>query len=461
MSLKAQRLFINLAIIIILTGGTTAAILYARGYRPSLKEKQIQGTGLISLTSYPKTAQVFLNDRLTTVTDDRIYLTPGKYNVKIAKQGFYPWTKTIAVKGEAVSETGARLFPVIPATTPLTFYQVNQSQISPDGSHLAFTLNDSPFAANNGLYILSLNSSLLNNNQITQIAENTTINFSKSRLLWSPDNSQILAIFTSKTENSKTKKSTEKITSAYLLNTKGMNSTSQLNDVTVRLPLILGQWQTQLAKLDQSAYSQIPEFILEILTKKSANVYFSPDKEKVLYSPILDIELPANELGNKLPNYNSTDETRSLKANSFYVYDLKEGTNYQITAGKNTSDLPKTLIAQAPAPSIIDTATQSANDPTTIPLDTDPLMLFTKLASQTDSGLTTNLRWFADSSHLLILKSDGVDIVDYDNLNTTNLISSPILNNLAISSSDGNRLVILTSLNQKPDTFNLISLDLK
>src|SRR5258706_1323586 len=166
---KTKRLFINLLIVLFLAAGTFVAIQFAKGYRPNLQNRSLQGTGLLSVTSYPKSARVNINDKLTTVTDDKLYLTPGSYAVKIEKDGFHPWIKTILIKSELVTSADPRLFPIIPATAPLTFYQVRNATTSPDGARIAYVLKDAPQDSGNGLYVHTITNNLLSspNVQIT------------------------------------------------------------------------------------------------------------------------------------------------------------------------------------------------------------------------------------------------------------------------------------------------------
>jgi hypothetical protein len=433
---KAKRLIINILILLFLAGGTVAAIQYAKGYRPNLKEGSLQGSGLLNVTSYPKSARVVINDKLTTVTDDKLYLYPGTYNVKIEKDGFHPWTKSVPLKPELVSNADARLFPIITATSPLTFYQVGNAAANPDGSKIAYVLTKSPVDTANGLYVHSLSGNFLGS-QYTQITDNATKDFTKALLIWSPDSTQLLAVFSEKT------KTTEKITSALLLSTKGMNNVKTMSDVTLRLPLIVSQWQDQYAKINLPTIALFPKYLSEILTTKAVNVYFSPDKEKVFYTPTADLTLPANEIGKALPNINATTDSRSLQKNKTYLFDLKEGTNYAVTAASNSADIKKNII-------IAVDATPSSS-----------IATLKQLKAQTESYTVGNLSWYSNSHQLIVTGAEGVNIVDYDGLNMTNITYVQPLLGFAISNPDGSQLILLTNINQKADTYNLISFDLK
>ncbi|KKT65783.1 MAG: Serine/threonine protein kinase [Candidatus Collierbacteria bacterium GW2011_GWC2_44_30] len=391
---------INLFIILFLIVGTFVAIQFAKGYRPNLENRSLSGTGLLSVSSYPKSARVIINDKLTTVTDDKLYLLPGTYTVKIEKDGFHPWVKTLPIKNELVTASDARLFPIITATSPLTFYQVKNSALNTDGTKIAYVLKDSPQEITNGLYIHSLSGNLLGSSNV-QIAENTPKDYSQALLIWSPDSSQILAVFTEKdlpagrqVPATKNSKQTERISATYLLSTKGMNS-RVLSDVTLRLPLIISEWQDQFAKLNLPTLNLFPRYMIDLLTNNAVNVYFSPDKEKVFYTALLDTTLPENEIAKTLPNINSTQETRNLIKNQTYLFDLKEGTNYLLPFATKSSELTKELIVSV-------SATPSAS-----------LSIIRQLKAQTESRLTTNLSWYSNSRQLIVTNQDGMSLTSF------------------------------------------------
>ncbi len=433
---KKKRLLINIATVVFLIIGTSVAIQFAKGYRPSLENKSLQGTGLLNLTSYPKSARVIINDKLTTVTDDKLYLTPGNYKVSIEKDGFHTWSKTLPIKAELVTNTDARLFPIITATSPITFYQVKNISLNPDGTKIAYTLNNAPQSESNGLYVHSLTNNLLGSST-TLIAENTpSRDYSESLLVWSPDSTQILSIFTEKTKTS------ENITSSYLLTTKEKNSVT-LPDATIRLPLIVSEWENQISQINNANLVLLPEFLRELVTNNSTNVYFSPDKEKLAYSPKINTKLPENKIGAALPNINSSQETRDLTKEKTYIFDIKEGTNYEVPLASKSSEIQQELILLA-SPS----ATVKLED-------------IKQIKAQTESYFVSNLSWYSSSRQLIVVNETGINIVDYDGQNLVNINPVTPLNNFAISSTDGTKLVALTNLNQKPEIYNLISFDLK
>lgn len=432
-SIKRDRILITILAFLLLAGGTLLTIKIAKGYRPNIRQMTLKGTGLLSVTSYPKNAQVFINDRLTTVTDDTLYLSPTEYAIKIIKTGFYPWTKTFPIESELVSSTDARLFPAIASSTPLTFYQVSKPLVSPDGNRLVYVLTNSPFSQDNGIYVLSLGNNTLLGNQIVQIADMSVYDYTLAELVWSPDGTQILAIF----------HDGKKIISSHLLSSRNMNQAKTLVDATIRLTMLLAQWQEQLASINKNNLTRLPELMEKIATASAINVYFSPDREKLLYTAKEDRILPDNLIGKVIQGVNPTTQIRKLAAGKTYVYDLKEDRNYLIKEANFDPRTAQPLVTNENLP------------------QTSILEQISLLRGQTDPHATGNLSWYSTSRHLVVSNSDGASIVEYDDNNLTPIISAKINGNFAASSADGSRLLILSNLNQKPDVFNLISLDLK
>ncbi len=214
-------------------------------------------------------------------------------------------------------------------------------------------------------------------------------------------------------------------------------------DATLRLPLIISQWQDQYAKINLPSLALYPKFLSDILINKSVNVFFSPDKDMVFYTPSENINLPGNEIGKSLPNINSTPETRNLQKDKTYLFDLKEGTNYLEASASNSADLKKIIITASDATPSADVASLK------------------QLKAQTESYTVGNLSWYSNSRNLVVTNIDGVNIADYDGLNLTNITSVIPLSGFAVSNPDGSHLVLLTNINQKPDIYNLISFDLK
>src|SRR5579872_615315 len=183
-----RQLLISFFILLFLAIGTTVAIFYGKGYRFDLTGTKsfLKGTGLLVATSSPDGAQVVINGHLTTATNNTINLAPGQYNVKIYKDGYFPWEKTIDVEEEVVSKAEALLFPTTPQLQSITTTGALQPVIDPSMTKIAYVVA-SQSAHLNGIYVLDMgNRSLLSlTNSSTQIADSSTVDFSNAILSWS------------------------------------------------------------------------------------------------------------------------------------------------------------------------------------------------------------------------------------------------------------------------------------
>src|ERR1039457_3144585 len=103
-----KQILISLSILLLLITVTVFVILYGKGYRLLIQHgATITKTGILNLSSDPTGAQVYINDHLTTATNNSLNLPPGKYNVKIQKDGYLEWQKDFEIKREVVSNADA------------------------------------------------------------------------------------------------------------------------------------------------------------------------------------------------------------------------------------------------------------------------------------------------------------------------------------------------------------------
>ena len=129
LKILGSRVIYTLLSMVIIALGSYLAIQYARGSWRVANNRIVANTGLLNANSFPTGAQVFIDDKLITATDDTIYLEPDVYQVKIVKEGYSPWYKTLTIQSELVTQSNALLFPSAPSITPLTFTGIDN--ISP------------------------------------------------------------------------------------------------------------------------------------------------------------------------------------------------------------------------------------------------------------------------------------------------------------------------------------------
>lgn len=80
-------------------------ILYTAGYRYNAKKAQVERNGTLIVDSFPTKADVFIDDKatgeVTPITFQNI--TPGVHRIRIAKQNYRSWEKSLDVRSELVT----------------------------------------------------------------------------------------------------------------------------------------------------------------------------------------------------------------------------------------------------------------------------------------------------------------------------------------------------------------------
>jgi len=141
-----------LGILILITAGV---VLYSRGWRMDLSQRGLTQTGMILAKSLPDGARVFLDGALVGATDSTITsLSEGTYHLKIEKEGYASWEKTVEVKPELVTDVIAILPPISPSLTSITQSGARLVTAAPSGSKAVFI-------SSGKLYVLPLNSQFL------------------------------------------------------------------------------------------------------------------------------------------------------------------------------------------------------------------------------------------------------------------------------------------------------------
>lgn len=119
---KRTRTILFWACVILFLTAAPTVVLYSQGYRINLRPaegaKIITQTGGLFLKVVPKQTEVYVNGELKNKTDFFFgsvligNLLPGKYEVEVQKDGFYPWTKTLQIQEKQVTEAKSIfLFP--------------------------------------------------------------------------------------------------------------------------------------------------------------------------------------------------------------------------------------------------------------------------------------------------------------------------------------------------------------
>ncbi len=243
------------------------AIFLAKGFRISPTEKRIIGTGIINISSEPDAASVFVDGHLTTATNATVAsLTPKNYSVRVVKEGFIPWEKSVEVKEGLVSEIKVTLFPAIPTIYPLTFTSLANPTLSPDGSKLAYIV---PKEKKAGVWVWTMVKeqpiAFARSSEPHQIITSSNIDFSRATLSWSPDSKQILAAV----DNNN-----------YLLDPDRLNTDPR--DITPILSATLNEWEETKKLADTQLWETIKDVSVKKVASDSGFLKWSPDETKFM-----------------------------------------------------------------------------------------------------------------------------------------------------------------------------------
>lgn len=379
-----RSLIIILSVFSFVIIGTVIAIIFARGYQLNNTQNglKLNATGLLSATSVPKSASVYLNDKLITATDDTLNLTPGLYQVKIVKDGYLPWTKTYEIKKEVVYQTDAELFRSVPDLRPLTLSGALNPTISPDLSKIIFAVASASAQKDNGLYLIDITDNLiaLGRNTPRQIASNYPgIDWSKASFKFSPNSRQIIASFKSPQAN-------------YLIQLDNPITQNNLLDITVKLPLIQSDWLTQEQDIVKIRLDRLPLAVKTAISTDSAQkINLNSSDDKVLYLAIADVNLP-DHIISAPPAQSTQAQSRNIYKGNYYVYDLKQDTNFLIGSSTQIS----------------------------------------------------NISWIPNSNSLCLVQNNQIQAIEYDATNLVTLFGGIINPNTVFPWADGSKIITLT-----------------
>ena len=395
-----KKIFVYIATVLFLIITTVAVILYGKGYNFSFGDGKIDllGTGLLAATSQPDGAGIYINNHLSSATNNTISLPPGEYQIKIAKSGYFPWEKKIKIEKEVVASAYALLLPNAPKLENITDSGVSGPVIDPSRTKIAYTVSGADNSRKNGIYILdmSLRPILTLQSSSTQIVDDTIDNFSQAKISWSPDAKELVATVSAGTNASTT----------YLLKTS-FNQNPQ--DVTETLSTVNASWNKQKESQEKSQIFGLKAKLISLIKEDFKILSWSEDETKILYSASQSATLPLI-INPPLIGANSTKQERTINKEAVYVYDIKEDKNFKI-------------------------------------LDSMPNPL--------------SLTWFSDSKHLIYVNDKKISIMDYDGQNKTTVFAGPFIDNYAYPWPDGSKILILTDLGNPTISPNLYTIGLK
>ncbi len=276
----SKRFLFTLFTLIVIGILASAAIFFSKGYRISPKDGAITGTGILSVTSTPDQASVYLDSHLTIATNANVNsLLPKTYDVKITKEGFIPWEKKVEIKEGLVTEIKATLFRSIPTVYPLTYSGINNLIMSPDNSKILYVIPGTTNQPANqarlderkgGVWIWDMSSRGVNfargNDQRQVAISRTNLDFTKATFRWSPDSTQIIATIGD---------------TYYLIDPTRLNDPPR--DITATVQPTLTGWDTDEQSKNAARIASIKNIALPNTASGSAHLRWSADETKLLY----------------------------------------------------------------------------------------------------------------------------------------------------------------------------------
>lgn len=128
-------------------------IFYIRGITYDTGDNRYLKTGILSIESEPKSAEIILDDKsVDTTPSDIRFLKPGGYNVKVQKPGFHTWEKRLEILPNKVTwanPEGGKIFLFLkePISQPIAenvtdFYKLDSGWIYLSGKNLIISSDD-------------------------------------------------------------------------------------------------------------------------------------------------------------------------------------------------------------------------------------------------------------------------------------------------------------------------------
>lgn len=264
--MNRRLLFFLLSILILILAGNLV-VLVAKGYNFNFKDKQITQTGIISVSSVPTQASVYLNGTLVTATNNNIpNLLPGKYTVKVSKDGYSSWEKQVEVKVGVVSPLEVVLFRLVPDLSPLTYTGVIGAKLSPDQTKVVYSVKDGD---KTGLWVLDLNDQpiIFSKDPKQIVKDGNGFNFTDSNYFWAPDSKTVVVQVKDRP-------------TVLFLNIDQL-SQEPFNDVTASFTATTKTWADAESNKQKTTLAGMSKMANDLAVKAN-KIVFSPDEKRFL-----------------------------------------------------------------------------------------------------------------------------------------------------------------------------------
>jgi len=139
---RKTRTILFLFLLILFLTAAPLTVLYCLGWRFDWETKKVIQPGIFYFKAWPKSVQIYLDDKFKKKTDFFFgsvlieNLLPKKYNVKIKKEGFHTWEKTLEIEKRKVTETKNIVLVPKDPKFKLVSKEIKDFFFSPDGKKI-------------------------------------------------------------------------------------------------------------------------------------------------------------------------------------------------------------------------------------------------------------------------------------------------------------------------------------
>lgn len=154
-------------------------VLYTAGYRYSFSTGIVTRTGVLSITTSPRSAEIYLDDQYAGAKTPEVLkrILPGTYNIELRKDGYHSWTGEVEIKsGQTEQLQNIQLF--LDSEAQLLFdKETTIISVNPQGDIIAYATYEGGWEEI-WLYSPEQNSHTLVNQQIANNQKNLELAWS-------------------------------------------------------------------------------------------------------------------------------------------------------------------------------------------------------------------------------------------------------------------------------------------
>jgi len=152
MKLRNRFLLVGFGVLVFVVA-VPVLVLFTRGYKIDWQEHKFVKTGTLVVNSQPSRATISLNNKqISGTTPETIrFLLPGSYDIQVAKDGYQPWTKRLAINPQFATWANLdrdfiTLF--LQKAQNISSTDANFASLSQDGNEIAYVSKNQLYVYN-------------------------------------------------------------------------------------------------------------------------------------------------------------------------------------------------------------------------------------------------------------------------------------------------------------------------